>query len=534
VGYALGVDLGTTFTAAAIAEGGRAQIFELSSDLAAIPSVVYAAADGSFLVGEPAVRRARSDPDRVAREFKRRLGGANLLLGGTPFSAHVLMAKLLAATTRRVTEQRGTPPERVVLTYPANWGEYKIDLLRQAARMCDLEANFVPEPEAAAIAYAHSERMAPGETVIVYDLGGGTFDAAVLAKTDTGFDLLGRPDGIEQLGGMDFDDAVYQYVLRALPTDRISQLDYDDEVTVGALTELRAESVAAKEALSDDTQAEINVLLPTVQTQIRLTREEFETLIRPDLDETIAALRRALRSAALEPEQVERVLLVGGSSRIPLVAQLLAATVGRPVAVDAHPKHAIATGAALFATEMEVSPQHAVAERVVSSGSGQRSQAPQEPLDPPPRVEEIPPSAETSARAATAPVVDQGVAPAGVTSAEDLSATDRSARRAAGATAILFGALLQVPGALDTVAAQRGAGRALSAAVVLLAIVALFIPLIRWLTIGLAGVAVVWQLQVASGVEDTSVVAASVAGIVLCALGALVAPSARRRRTAAR
>jgi actin-like ATPase involved in cell morphogenesis len=529
VGYVLGVDLGTTFTAAAIAEDGRAQIFELSSDLAAIPSVVYAAADGSFLVGEPAARRGRSDPDRMAREFKRRLGGTNILLGGTPFSAHVLMAKLLAATTRRVTEQRGTPPEQVVLTYPANWGEYKIDLLRQAARMCDLEANFVTEPEAAAIAYAHSERLAPGEVVVVYDLGGGTFDAAVLAKTNAGFDILGHPDGIEQLGGMDFDDAVYQYVLRALPSDRVTQLDYDDAITVGALTELRTESVTAKEALSDDTQVEINVLLPTIQSRIRLTREEFETLIRPALDETIAALRRALRSAALEPEQVERVLLVGGSSRIPLVAQLLAATIGRPVAVDAHPKHAIATGAALSAPEARVPRRQAFSQPVRPPAATQPSQAPAP--GPPPRLEDTHPPAATNTRAAIAHVVDESISPAGVTSAADLRATDRSARRATGAIAIVFGAVLQVVGALNTVAAQPGAGRVLGAAVVLLAVVALFSPFVRWPAVGLAGVAVAWQLQVAAGVEDTSVVAFSVVGIVLCALGALAAPSARRRRT---
>jgi actin-like ATPase involved in cell morphogenesis len=492
--------------------------------------VVYAAEDGSFLVGEPAVRRGRADPDRVAREFKRRLGGTNILLGGTPFSAHVLMAKLLAATTKRVTEQQGTPPERVVLTYPANWGEYKLDLLRQAARMCDLEASFVTEPEAAAIAYAHSERVAPGEEVVVYDLGGGTFDAAVLAKTNDGFQILGQPDGIEQLGGMDFDDAVYQYVLRALPSDRITQLDYDDEITVGALTELRAETVAAKEALSDDTQVEINVLLPTMQSQIRLTRDEFETLIRPALDETIGALRRALRSAALEPEQVERVLLVGGSSRIPLVAQLLAATIGRPVAVDAHPKHAIATGAALSAMELQVAPAQAVAERLSPPpGTTPRAQPPHEPSGPPPRLDQTPAPVATSTRAPIAPVVDESVAPAGTTSADALRATDRSARRAAGVTAIAFGAVLQVIGSLNRVADHRAVGGYLSVAVAFLAVVALLVPLLRWPAVAVSVVAVAWQLQYAAGVEESSVVALSVAGIVLCALGALIAPSTRRR-----
>jgi len=186
--------------------------------------------------------------------------------------------------------------------------------------------------------------------VAIYDLGGGTFDAAALRQRGAGaeFELVGLAEGIERLGGIDFDEAVLAHVV-SFVGPALAELDPDDPATLSALARLRAECVAAKEGLSDDTEVSIPVLLPTMQTQIRLTRAEFEDMIRPTLAETMSVLSRTLRSGGLEPSQVKAVLLVGGSSRIPLVGQLVAAEMGRPVAVDVHPKHAVALGAALDA-----------------------------------------------------------------------------------------------------------------------------------------------------------------------------------------
>ena len=139
--------------------------------------------------------------------------------------------------------------------------------------------------------------MEPGETVAVYDLGGGTFDATVLRRADGGFEIIGEPEGIERLGGIDFDEAVFAHV-RAGVGDAFAQLDPADPVALTAVARLREDCIAAKEALSSDTDAAIPVLLPTVQTEIRLRRAEFEDMIRPALTETIGSLRRALRSAA--------------------------------------------------------------------------------------------------------------------------------------------------------------------------------------------------------------------------------------------
>jgi actin-like ATPase involved in cell morphogenesis len=350
MGYALGVDLGTTYTAAATWRDGRTEVATLGSRSAAVPSVVLMRDAGTVLTGEAADRRAASEPDRVAREFKRRIGDTTpIFLGGSPYSAEMLMSELLQWAVGEVEAREGGPPDRVAVSHPANWGEYKRDLLDNAIRQANLgNAIMLTEPEAAAIHYASTERVDTGDTVAVYDLGGGTFDAAVLRKTDGGWETLGTPEGIERLGGIDFDAAVFAHVQRSLG-GALEELDEDDPNAMAAVGRLREECSEAKEALSSDTDASIPVLLPNVQTQVRLTRGEFEDMIRPQVSMTIDALRRALTSAGVTADAVKVVLLVGGSSRIPLVAQMVTAELGRPVNVDVHPKHAIALGAALAA-----------------------------------------------------------------------------------------------------------------------------------------------------------------------------------------
>jgi actin-like ATPase involved in cell morphogenesis len=350
VGYALGIDLGTTYTAAATFRDGHAEIASLGTHTAAVPSVVLVRADQEVLTGEAAARRASTEPDRVAREFKRRLGDTTpIFLGGAPFSAEALTARLLRSVVGEVAAREGGPPDACAVTYPANWGPFKQELLDGAIRDADLEgALTLTEPEAAAIHYASTERVEQGETVAVYDLGGGTFDSAVLRKTAGGWETLGRPEGIEHLGGIDFDAAVFAHVQRSLH-GALESLDENDEAAMAAVGRLRQECAAAKEALSADTDATINVMLPGIQTDVRLTRGEFEDMIRPAIEDSIAALQRSIQSAGITPVDLKAVLLVGGSSRIPLVAQMVGATLGRPVAVDVHPKHAIALGAALAA-----------------------------------------------------------------------------------------------------------------------------------------------------------------------------------------
>ncbi|GIM96624.1 Hsp70 family protein [Paractinoplanes toevensis] len=343
--YGLGVDLGTTWTAAAVRRGETVEVLRLGGRRPEIPSVIFLAADGAVVVGEPAVRRGEQQAGRMAREFKRRIGDpVPLLVGGSPYPAHALVARQLEHVLAVAASIEQGPPDLVVLTCPANWGPYKRDLLEQAARLADAPRVVLrSEPEAAAVSYAASEHMADGDVVAVYDLGGGTFDAAVLRRGAGGFELLGAPEGIEQLGGIDFDEAVFDHVTRVLPDDRLAG---DDPELVAALTRLRRDCVDAKEALSFDTEVMIPVALPGLHTRVRLTRLEFEAMIAPALHETVRALGRALRSAGVEPERLRAVLLAGGSSRIPLVGALVGTEFGRPVVVDPDPEHSIALGAA--------------------------------------------------------------------------------------------------------------------------------------------------------------------------------------------
>jgi molecular chaperone DnaK len=346
--YSLGVDLGTSHTAAAVARDGQVRIASLGNQSETVPSVVLLKEDQTILTGTAADRRSLTEPDRVAREFKRRVGDTTpIFLGGAPHSAEALMARLLRWVVDEVSAREGGPAAQLTICHPANWGQYKKDLLQQAVRIAEVgTATFITEPEAAAVHYASNERVEPGAIIAVYDLGGGTFDAAILRKTTDGFEIMGEPEGIERLGGIDFDAAVFAHVARSLG-GALEQLDEDDPTAVAAMARLRAECTLAKEALSSDTDVSIQVLLPNIQTDVRLTRAEFEAMIRPSLADSIAAMRRALASANVDVADVTTVLLAGGSSRIPVVSQIVGAELGRPVAVDSHPKHAVALGAAL-------------------------------------------------------------------------------------------------------------------------------------------------------------------------------------------
>ena len=362
MGYWVGIDVGTTFTAAAVCreEVGRHALPEmvpLGTHSTAVSSVLYLAPDGQVVVGEAAERRAHTHPDRVVREFKRRIGDeVPMVIGGVPHSAPEIAAMVVRWVVDRVTEREGGPAAGIVITHPACWGEYKIQVLADALRASDLpEIMFRTEPEAAAASYALGERVDIGSTIAVYDLGGGTFDAAVVRKTGvTTFSVLGVPQGIEQSGGVDFDDAVFGHVVAAVPS--LTEMDPEDPATLDATAALWRECTAAKEALSVDTEVTIPVLAPEVRSQVRLVRAEFEDMIRVRVAETVESLRRALRSADVGSQDLDVVLLVGGSSRVPLVAQLVSAELGRPVAVDADPKASIALGAALSALPADAAP----------------------------------------------------------------------------------------------------------------------------------------------------------------------------------
>jgi outer membrane protein assembly factor BamB/actin-like ATPase involved in cell morphogenesis len=433
VDYGLGVDLGTTYTAAAVRVGDRLEIVQLGSQRPETPSVVFVKRDGEMLFGDAAEWRGDAEPDRLVREFKRRMGDpVSIMVAGSPYSAHLLTARLLRHVVDTVTQHQEGPPNAITVAYPANWTRFKRDFLSQAVHLAELgDVSFRTEPEVAALQYAATERVRPGETLAVYDLGGGTFDAAVLRKTTAGFELLGTPEGIEHLGGSDFDEVVLDHVTATLGP-AVADLDLDDEEMVAGLARLRRDCARAKENLSFDTETTIQVALPGLHRRIRLNRSEFEARIVPPLEQTVAAMRRALRAAGVDPGDLRCVLLTGGASRIPLVGQLLAAAFDRPLVLDAHPEHSVAFGAALATGPMPVEPAE----------SAPPAPIPPAPIPPDPvPVESVP--VESVAPNLTA----VGSAKVGATSAPD---TPRDAAGAGGRRSAWRGAATRTAAALRT------------------------------------------------------------------------------------
>ncbi len=169
--YSLGIDLGTTYSAAATARDGRIEIFHLGELRAAIPSIVVMRADGEALVGDAAQPWSVSEPTRTARDFKRRLGDTSpIVLGGTPYGAESLLGHLLKAIVAKVSDQFGGPPDAIALTHPASYSAHKIDLLQEAIRQAEVEnVTLVTDAEAAAVHDAQRRSVPPGAVVAVYD-----------------------------------------------------------------------------------------------------------------------------------------------------------------------------------------------------------------------------------------------------------------------------------------------------------------------------------------------------------------------------
>ncbi len=351
--YFAAIDLGTSRIAAATArvaaDGSIVTApFPLGRKSDSVATVVFVGDDGELTFGDAAERRGVTQPDRLIREFKRSVGDeVPLVVGGRSLPAEQLYALTVAEIVRMITEREGSAPDAIALTHPTAWGDHRIELIRTALAQVGIDdVELITEPEAAARHYEAARPLEIGGTLAVYDLGGGTFDCVVLRKEiDGSFDIIGEPVGIDNLGGADFDDAVMRHVIDASGLD-VAAVPVDDPDTRLAFSQLRRECVDAKEALSFDSETAIPVLVPPHRASVRLTRSEFEDMITPSIERTVDALDEALESASLEPEQLESILLIGGSSRIPRVTQLLSDRFDRPIAIDADPKAAIALGAA--------------------------------------------------------------------------------------------------------------------------------------------------------------------------------------------
>ncbi|MEV5764316.1 Hsp70 family protein [Micromonospora sp. NPDC052213] len=363
----MGIDLGTSFTAAATASAWALDMVPLAGQAVVTPSVACVDEKGALLTGEAADRLGLQDPSRAAREFKRRLGDPTpVILDGAPYSPTALMAALLRSVVDTVSQAQGGPPDRIVLTHPAVWGPYRREqfaaiphlagLPRPQAEPGSVAGSDGPtvitttEPVAAATYYCSTQPLPPDGLLAVYDLGGGTFDSAVVRNGRDGLEIVGTPEGIEWLGGADFDQAIMDHVDRQLD-GAITALDPTDPGTASILATVQRDCMLAKEALSTREQADITVPLPGSVRHVTVTRKAFEQMITPSVETTMETFRRTLTAAGITLQDLTAVLLVGGSSQIPLVTQLLRDTLRRPVLINTHPKHAVALGAAMLSSD---------------------------------------------------------------------------------------------------------------------------------------------------------------------------------------
>ena len=322
--YSLGVHLGTTSVAAAVAQGTRTEMVGLGERSVVAAAAVYLRPDGVLIVGDPAARRHHLDPERVVRQVRRRLGDPTpILLGGVGFDASVLLARMVTDVVSRVSAARGYPPEMVVLSRPASWGPFRRELFDNVSQLAGLpESRTITAAEAAAAHYGAVRRIADNEVVAVLHLGGGTCEVTVLRKTPNGFVVLGAPESMERLGGTNIDEALLNHIDHA--TDNaLADLDITNRSTAAMLARLHRDCALAKEALSFDDDAVVPVFLPDRQVDVRLTRSTLEGLASPVLETTAGVFRKALDAADITAHDLGAVLLTGGSTRVPLLGRMI-------------------------------------------------------------------------------------------------------------------------------------------------------------------------------------------------------------------
>ncbi|HZN17776.1 MAG TPA: Hsp70 family protein [Micromonosporaceae bacterium] len=350
--HQLGIDFGSSNTVAVVRwPDGRARplLFDGSPLL---PSAVYAEPSGALVVGRDAVQSSRLDPARFEPNPKRRIDEGVLLLG----DREVPVVDVVAAVLARVVEEwrrtvGGAAQPSVTLTCPAVWGGPRRRVLTEAAARVGLPpARLVAEPVAAAAYFAQclGREVPIGSVVVVHDVGAGTFDASVVARTSSGFDVL-AVDGRDDIGGVDVDAAVISH-LEQLYAPRAPQawarLNSPSTVEDRRAKRLLWDDVrAAKERLSRSPAADL--VVPLADIEVHLTREELEVLARPLLEQTVRVTQGVIRWSNLAPGRLAGVFLVGGSSRIPLLATLLHRDLGEPPVVLEQPELVVAEGSVL-------------------------------------------------------------------------------------------------------------------------------------------------------------------------------------------
>ena len=350
MGKIIGIDLGTTNSCVAVVEGGRPTVIPNAEGQRTTPSVVAFAKSGERLVGDPAKRQAVTNAPRTIASVKRKMGSDERIpIDGKCFSPQEISAMILQKLKADAEAYLGEPVTEAVITVPAYFNDAQRQATKDAGRIAGLNVKrIINEPTAAALAYG----LDNGKTqkVMVYDLGGGTFDVSLIQIGDGIVQVLATC-GDNHLGGDDFDARVADWLVRNFAAENQVDLTRDPV----AMQRVREEAEKAKKELSAATHTEINLPFITVgpngplHLQAELTRAKFDELTADLVEKTMGPVRQALSDSGLSINEISKVLLVGGSSRIPAVQEAVKNFIGKDPFKGINPDECVAIGAAIQA-----------------------------------------------------------------------------------------------------------------------------------------------------------------------------------------
>ncbi|HPP31219.1 MAG TPA: molecular chaperone DnaK [Soehngenia sp.] len=345
----IGIDLGTTNSAVAVMEGGEPIIIPNSEGNRTTPSVVAFTKDGERLVGETAKRQAITNPDRTIQSIKRHMGtDYKVKIDGKEYTPEEISAMILQKLKTDAENYLGETITEAVITVPAYFTDSQRQATKDAGKIAGLNVKrIINEPTAAALAYGLDKEHGQHK-IMVYDLGGGTFDISILEVGDGVFEVLATR-GNNRLGGDDFDNRLVDYIAEQFKKEHGIDLRKDKM----ALQRLKEAAEKAKKELSTTKSTNINLPFITATSEgplhlnMDITRAKFEELIADLVEMTIEPVRQALKDAGLEASEIEKVLLVGGSTRVPAVQEAVKKIIGREPQKDINPDECVAIGAAI-------------------------------------------------------------------------------------------------------------------------------------------------------------------------------------------
>jgi molecular chaperone DnaK len=350
MGKIIGIDLGTTNSEVAVIEAGKPTIIKSSEGQPYFPSVVAFTEDGEMLVGEPAKRQAVTNTEGTIHRIKRKMGrGEKVKLHGKEYSPEQISAFILQKIKKDAEEFLGEKINDAVITVPAYFNDDQRQATKDAGKIAGLKVKrIINEPTAASLAYGLDKEG--DHKIAVYDFGGGTFDITLMEVGEGVFEVLST-NGDTELGGSDMDQAVVDY----LADEFKKKHDVDLKKDPKAYQRLLEAAENAKMELSSTLQTDINLPYITVidnepkHLEMKLNRAKFEEIIRSFVDKTESPCKQALKDAKLKPGDIDHVVLVGGTTRIPLVKKKVEEIFGKPPKRDVDPMECVAVGAAIQA-----------------------------------------------------------------------------------------------------------------------------------------------------------------------------------------